>query len=56
MGCSLNNCQQLPGYDVPVTLSLKEKEASPLPKQDVSHFAQLELLLTDASPAEFCLP
>lgn len=47
------HCRQR--YDMPVTLSLKEKQASPPSKKDVSHFAQLKLLLTDASSAEFCL-
>jgi len=39
-----------------VTLSPKEKQASLPSKKDVSHFVQVKLLLTDASPAEFCLP
>lgn len=35
---------------MPVILSLKEKQASPPSKKDISHFAQLKLLLTDVSP------
>lgn len=53
--------QQLPAnrfhccqwYDMPVTLSLQEKQVSPPSKKDVSHFGQLKLFLTDASLQNF---
>lgn len=55
MGCSLQwlptsrfHCCQWD--DMPVILSLNEKQASPPSKKDISHFVQLKLLLTDASP------